>query len=98
MFHKYWTYLFTPSSGWNVIYFLDATQWLDNKFKLYRLPLTYDSLIWQNIKINQKQTFGEQANAGRRPRIGWKSLYPQIKDYAKKFGLELLKTLLNKIT
>ena len=74
---------FTPSSGWNVIYFLDAREWLDNKFKLYRLPLKYDDTIWQNIKINQKQTFGEQANAGRRPRIGWKSLYPQIKDYAE---------------
>ena len=74
---------FTPSSGWNVIYFLDATQWLDNKFKLYRLPLTYDSQIWQNIKINQKQTFSEQANAGRRPRIRWSALYPQISQYVE---------------
>ena len=74
---------FTPSTGWNVIYFLDATQWLDNKFVLYRLPLTYDSIIWQNIKINKKQTFCEQANAGRRPRIGWNLLYPQIKDYTE---------------
>ena len=34
---------FTPSSDWNVIYFLDATKWLNNNFKLYKVPLTKTS-------------------------------------------------------
>lgn len=74
---------FTPSSGWNVIYFLDATRWLDDKFILYRVPLKYKSDEWQNIKMNKKESFKQQADAGRRPRIGWKSLHPQLGDYAQ---------------
>lgn len=74
---------FTPSSGWNVIYFLDATKWLNDKFTLYRLPLKYTSDEWQNIKMNKTETFRQQADAGRRPRIGWSALYPQISQYAE---------------
>ena len=74
---------FTPSSGWNVIYFLDATKWLDDSFTLYRLPLTYTSEVWQNIKMNKTETFRQQADAGRRPRIGWSALYPQISQYVE---------------
>lgn len=74
---------FTPSSGWNVIYFLDAREWLDNKFVLYRLPLAFNSDIWQNIKVNGDETFGQKAKKGQRPRRAWNLLFPQIKDYAK---------------
>ena len=69
---------FTPSSGWNVIYFLDDANWLDDKFKLYRANLTYDSDAWKNVKVNKTESFQMQANNGRRPRIGWNTLYPQI--------------------
>ncbi len=72
---------FTPSSDWDVIYFLDARQWLDRRFTIYRLGMSMKSEKWQDIVINKNKeprTFGGQADVGRRPRITWGSLYPQI--------------------
>ena len=75
---------FTPLSEWNVIYFLDAREWLNNKFILYRIPLQRTSLEWKNIKVSKKQTFEDQTKQGRRPRLTWNLLYPQIKSYCEK--------------
>lgn len=75
---------FTPSSGWNEIYFFDATEWLNDKFILYKTKLNYDSQEWKNININKTSTFSDQAKLGRRPRIVWSNLYPQIKQHTEK--------------
>jgi hypothetical protein len=69
---------FTPSSDWDVIYFLDATGWLNDQFLLYRAPLRMSSREWKAIKINKTQTYGDQSEQGRRPRIGWSQLHPQL--------------------
>ena len=77
---------FSPSTTWNVIYFLDARKWLDNKYVLYRVNLTKTSEKWQALRMSKTQTFGEQMKQGRRPRIIWKDLTPQIDgDYTKVF-------------
>jgi hypothetical protein len=75
---------FTPSSDWDVIYFLDARQWLNDNFILYRIPLKRTSDEWKNIKVNKTQTFEDQTKQGRRPRITWMSLKPQIESYCSK--------------
>ena len=75
---------FTPSSHWDVIYFLDARKWLDDNYTLYRIPLKRTSEEWKNIKMNKIQTFEDQTNQGRRPRIIWESLYPQIESHCNK--------------
>jgi hypothetical protein len=75
---------FTPSSDWNVIYFLDAKEWLNDNFKLYKCILKRTSDVWKNIKVNKKDTFQKQCDDGRRPRIGWDSLFPQIKEHCNK--------------
>jgi hypothetical protein len=75
---------FTPSSDWDVIYFLDARNWLNDTFILYRISLKRTSSEWKNIKVSKTQTFEDQANQGRRPRIIWDSLYPQIESYCNK--------------
>lgn len=75
---------FTPSSEWDVIYFLDARKWLSNSFALYRINLTKSSTEWKSIKMSSTQTFDDQCKQGRRPRINWKSLYPQIEKYCTK--------------
>jgi hypothetical protein len=76
---------FTPTSDWDVIYFLDARNWIYNdKFILYRIPLKRTSNEWKNIKVNKIQTFEDQTKQGRRPRITWDSLYPQIQNYCNK--------------
>ena len=75
---------FTPSSDWDVIYFLDARNWLNDKFILHRVLLKRTSTEWKNIKISKAQTFEDQVKQGRRPRITWESLYPQISSYCNK--------------
>jgi hypothetical protein len=75
---------FTPSSDWDVIYFLDARKWLEDKFVLYRIPLKRTSSEWKNIKVSKTQTFEDQTKQGRRPRITWESLHPQIQPYCTK--------------
>ena len=72
---------FTPSSEWDVIYFLDARNWLEDKFILHRVALKKSSPEWRGVKVSKKETFGDQADATRRPRITWDFLYPQIKDH-----------------
>lgn len=69
---------FTPSSDWDVIYFLDARNWLKDKLALYKVTLKMSSIEWKNIKVSKTQTFADQTRQGRRPRITWESLYPCI--------------------
>jgi hypothetical protein len=75
---------FTPSSDWDVIYFLDARNWLDDIFILYRISLKRTSDEWKNIKVSKTQTFEDQTKQGRRPRITWESLRPQIETHCSK--------------
>ena len=75
---------FTPSSDWDVIYFIDARNWINDKFILYRISLKRTSSEWKNIKVSKSQTFEEQTKQGRRPRITWESLHPQIESYCSK--------------
>jgi len=75
---------FTPSSNWDVIYFLDARNWLNDIFILYRISLKRTSVEWKNIKVSKTQTFEDQTKQGRRPRITWECLYPQVESYCNK--------------
>lgn len=75
---------FTPSSHWDIIYFLDARDWLNDIFTLYRVSLQRTSTEWKNIKVSKTQTFEDQTNQGRRPRLNWETLYPQIRTYCNK--------------
>ena len=75
---------FTPSSDWDVIYFLDARKWLIDNFILYKVSLKRTSDEWKNIKVSKSQTFEDQTKQGRRPRITWEALKPQIEPYCKK--------------
>jgi len=66
---------FSPSSKWNVIYFLDARQWITNNyFKLYKLNLSNKNKLWLNMKVNKKQTIEQQCKQGRRPRLCWNQI------------------------
>lgn len=75
---------FTPSSMWNVIYFLDARDWLNDKFILYKVNLKKDSEEWKNIPMNKSQTFDDQCQQGRRPRINWNALQTHIEGHYEK--------------
>ena len=75
---------FTPSSNWDVIYFLDCIDWIENNIILWRVPLSKDSSEWKNISVNKNQTFEDQAKQGRRPRISWLNLNSQILEHCSK--------------
>lgn len=75
---------FTPSSEWDVIYFLDARDWLNDHFILHRVPLKRTSDEWKAIKVSKAQTFEDQCKQGRRPRITWEALSPQISTHVTK--------------
>lgn len=75
---------FTPSSLWDVIYFLDAREWLNDKFILYKVNLKNSSTDWKNIRVNKIQTFEDQCVQGRRPRISWDLLKKQINAFCEK--------------
>jgi hypothetical protein len=76
---------FSPSSDWDVLYFLDARNWLKNDtFILFRVSLSKTSTEWKNIQISKTQTFEDQAKQGRRPRINWNTLYPKLESHCSK--------------
>lgn len=69
---------FSPSSEWDVIYFLDARKWLEDKFVLFRIQLRRDSDNWKRIKMSSTQTFEDQCKQGRRPRMPWEHILKNI--------------------
>lgn len=75
---------FGPNEEWDVIYFLDARKWLEDRYVLYRVGLSNRSDEWRNIKVNKQQTFADQCQQNRRPRITWDALYPQIASHCTK--------------
>jgi len=75
---------FGPKEKWDVIYFLDAREWLQDRFALWRVALKNNSPEWKGIKVNEDETFEEQSNAGRRPRITWGGLHAQLGEHAVK--------------
>lgn len=75
---------FGPNEEWDVLYFLDARKWLEDHYILYRVGLSNRCDAWRNVKVNKNQTFGDQCQQNRRPRITWEALYPQISTHCTK--------------
>jgi hypothetical protein len=69
-----------PNECWNIIYFLDAKDYLNGNYKLYKIPLSNTSREFQNIPINKKQSYKNQCDEKRRPRIS----FQEIKKYLDK--------------
>lgn len=74
---------FGPRESWDCLYFLDAIDYLCGNFKLYKVPIKNDSEIFQSIKVNSKETYGDQCKQKRRPRISFKQLHKQIEPYTQ---------------
>ena len=72
---------FGPNKKFDVLYFLDLRNWINDEIILWKVNLNDNSDEFKNIKVNKNQTLQEQLNEGRRARIKWISLYPQIKNH-----------------
>ena len=75
---------FGPTENWDSIYFLDGVQTSQKIYTIYEIKLSNKSHIWQNIKVNKTQTYLDQCNQGRRPRIRWKELREQLGTHIKR--------------
>lgn len=69
---------FSPSSDFDIIYFMDARKIKDDYFVIFRCNMKRSGNSWQNIMMTEEETFSDQCDQGRRPRITWERLYPQI--------------------
>jgi hypothetical protein len=70
---------FGPDEKWDELIFVDAKDFKDMNFKIYKISLANNSEKWKNIKVNANETFSKQCDDGKRPRICFK----QIKDILK---------------
>lgn len=74
---------FGPTEKWDFIYFLDGKDIINKNIKIYEIKLKNNDKKWMNIKVNKKQTFGDQCKQGRRPRINFYKLEKQIETDCK---------------
>ena len=75
---------FGPTETWDIIFFVDGKKYMDDIFIIYMINLKNTDLIWQNIKVNANETYKQQCDMSRRPRIIFKKLYEQIPTIYKK--------------
>ena len=69
---------FGPKCTWDKICFVDATEWLDNKYIIYMVNLSNSTDEWKNVKMNKKETFGDKCEKGQRPHMAWENIRKQI--------------------
>jgi hypothetical protein len=71
---------FGPKKKFGVLYFLDMRDWLNNRFILWKVNVSSDSVEWHDIKMNKTETNEDQCNQKRRPHISWENIYSQLPD------------------
>lgn len=69
---------FGPTEKWSQLYFLDAKNFLNKKFKIYKINLSNESEFFCNIKINTEKTYRDVCEEGKRPRINFNQLKKQL--------------------
>lgn len=69
---------FGPDECWDTLLILDGIEYRDMKFKLYEIPYSNASPLWSTMKINKKETFLEQCQQKRRPRISFDGVRDQL--------------------
>jgi len=71
---------FGPNEEWIEIYFLDAKDFLNGNFIIYKINASNDSEIFSKIKINSEKTYEDVCKEGKRPRINFNEIKKQLKD------------------
>lgn len=70
---------FGPTENWDLLYFVDAQDIINKNFKIYEIKLSNKNEIFRNINISKKETFGNIADSGRRPRGSFYKIFkPQL--------------------
>lgn len=71
---------FGPTESWDRIYFLDAKRITEKIFKVYEVKLSDQDPKWQNLKVSRNETFQQQCQSKRRPRMSFKLIQDQLRD------------------
>lgn len=71
---------FGPTENWDQIYFLDGLNNHEKKYKIYEIRLSNQSDKWKNLKISKTQTYLQQCQTGKRPRLSFKDIQAQLGD------------------
>lgn len=74
---------FGPTEKWDKIYFVNAVDFKKDIFQIYEINLSNNCKKWKSIKINQKETFEDQAKLGKRPRLCFKDIKKQLEQECK---------------
>lgn len=69
---------FGPNQKWHELYICDANKFIDDEIKIYKINCSKD--IFTSIKVNNKETFKEQADQKRRPRINLSKILSQLNE------------------
>jgi hypothetical protein len=71
---------FGPKENWKELIFVDAQKFKEKKFKIYKINLSNEDIKWKNLKVNLTETFNDQCNKKRRPRIKFSQIYKMLKN------------------
>tara|TARA_Y100000780_G_C13688585_1_gene418610 strand:+ start:488 stop:1081 length:594 start_codon:yes stop_codon:yes gene_type:complete len=75
---------FGPNENWDILYFVDAKDFINKNFKVYEIKLSNKSSIFKNIQISKKETFYDIISSKRRPRGSFENIFKkQLKEYCK---------------
>jgi hypothetical protein len=74
---------FGPTEQWNILYFIDCSNFINKKFKIYEINLSNTNPDFYNIKVNKNTTYKNHCDQGKRPRIIFKDLQKQLVDKCK---------------
>ncbi len=67
---------FGPNQSWDYIMFLDCQDL--GKISAYLNTNSSNSLAWKKLLVNKKETFGEQCEQKRRPRLKFSRISSQV--------------------
>ena len=75
---------FGPTEKWDILYFVDARDFKNKNFKVYEVKLSNTHNNFRNIQMSKKNTYGNIADCGKRPRGCFDTIFkPQLKQDCK---------------
>lgn len=83
---------FGPLEPWDELWFLDATNFLENQYKIYKCILSNKSQKWKRMRLFKKtrETYNQRCKTGKRPHISFNNII-------KKFPKDIIKVYEGKL-
>jgi hypothetical protein len=83
---------FGPREKWDKLIIIDGSEYRDNKFSIFEYSFPNTAEIFQNLKVSKSESFLDQINQQKRPRITFGNLMAQ-----ESFGKNIIKIFEGKI-